>query len=108
MAVATRMADEEEVGAVGAMMSLLMGMRAMEIVSRVARDVDDDGRLLWIPDSKTEAGKRTLEVPAVLRPHLLEMAKGEGGGSAALRAALAGLGAKVGGQDSAERPRCRR
>jgi integrase len=39
--------------------------------------VDDDGRLLWIPDSKTEAGKRTLEVPSVLRPHLRALAKGK-------------------------------
>jgi integrase len=26
--------------------------------------------VLWIPDSKTEAGKRTVKVPAVLQPHL--------------------------------------
>ena len=32
---------------------MVMGMRANEIVSRVVRDLDDDGRLLWIPDSKT-------------------------------------------------------
>jgi hypothetical protein len=32
-------------------------MRATEIVSRVVRDLDDEGRLLWIPDSKTEAGQ---------------------------------------------------
>ena len=53
-----------------AMMSLLMGMRASEIVSRIVRDLDDEGRLLWIPETKTEAGKRTLPVPEVLQPYL--------------------------------------
>ena len=51
-------------------MSLVMGMRASEIVSRVVRDLDDDGTLLWIPDSKTEAGRRTLQVPELLQPYL--------------------------------------
>jgi integrase len=63
-----------EPGAVAALCALLLGMRASEIISRVARDLDDEGRLLWIPDAKTEAGKRTLEVPAVLRPHLVRLA----------------------------------
>jgi hypothetical protein len=35
----------------------------------VVRDLDDEGRLLWIPETKTEAGKRTLPVPEVLNPH---------------------------------------
>ena len=43
-----------------AMMSLLMGMRASEIVSQIVHDLDDEGRLLWIPETKTEAGKRTM------------------------------------------------
>ncbi len=43
-------------GAVAAMMALIMGMRASEIVRCVGRDVDDRGRLLWIPVSKTENG----------------------------------------------------
>jgi integrase len=51
--------------------------RASEIVSRVARDLDDDGRLLWIPDSKTEAGKRTLRVPDLLREYLRRLAEGQ-------------------------------
>jgi hypothetical protein len=34
-------------------MTLLMGMRASEVVNRVTRDVDDGGRLLWIPEAKT-------------------------------------------------------
>jgi integrase len=65
----------KEPGAVAALCALLLGMRASEIISRVARDLDDEGRLLWIPDAKTEAGKRTLEVPAVLQPHLVRLAE---------------------------------
>lgn len=70
MATATELAAAGEAGAVAAMLALLLGMRASEIVSRVMRDLDDDGRLLWLPDSKTEAGKRTLRVPEVLRESL--------------------------------------
>ena len=47
----TELADVGDEGAVAAMMALVMGMRASEIVSRVVRDLDDDGRLLWIFDS---------------------------------------------------------
>ena len=61
-----------------AMMSLLMGMRASEIVSRIVRDLDDEGRLLWIPETKTEAGRRTLPVPEVLQPYLRKIAEGKG------------------------------
>jgi integrase len=60
------------------MLSLIMGLRCCEIVSRVARDVDDDARLLWIPASKTPAGRRTLEVPATLQPHVRRLAAGKG------------------------------
>ena len=58
------------------MMTLLLTLRATEIVTRIVRDVDDEGRLLWVPDSKTEAGRRTMEVPEVLRPHLWRLAEG--------------------------------
>jgi len=67
-------ANQGEDGAVAAMVTLLMGLRASEIVTRVVRDVDDDGKLLWIPDSKTDAGRRTLQVPAVLQPLLQRLA----------------------------------
>ena len=77
-AKALEFADQGEAGAVAAMMSLVMGMRASEIVSRVVRDLDDDGRLLWIPETKTEAGRRTLPVPEFLQPYLRQIAKGKG------------------------------
>jgi integrase len=56
------------------MTALLLGMRAGEIVSRVVRDLDDEGRLLWIPHSKTAAGRRNLHVPELLRPYLARLA----------------------------------
>jgi integrase len=59
------------------MVALLMDLRASEIVRRYARDVDDDGRLLWIPSSKTKAGRRTVEIPEVIRPYLLKLAEGK-------------------------------
>jgi integrase len=81
-AKALDLADAGEGGAVAALMSLLMGMRCSEIISRVARDVDDDGRLLWIPEGKTKAGRRTLEVPELLRPYLVALATGKQPGEA--------------------------
>jgi integrase len=62
--------------AVGVLTALLLGVRASEITDRVVRDLDDDGRLLWIEQGKTKRSRRTLEVPALLRPYLIAMAKG--------------------------------
>lgn len=73
--VAIDEADRGQSGAVAAMMTLILGMRAGEVVNRVVRDVDDDGKLLWIPCSKTPAGRRTLEVPLLLQPYLIALAK---------------------------------
>jgi len=64
--------------AVGVLTLLLMGMRASEVTDRVVRDLDDEGRLLWIEVGKTKRSRRTLEVPAVLRPYLLALAKDRG------------------------------
>ena len=77
---AIELADEDDQGAIAALVALLLGLRASEIVSRKVADLDDDeaaGDLLWIPCSKTAAGRRTLEVPAVLRPFLLACAEGK-------------------------------
>src|SRR5262249_43016821 len=63
-AKAVELAGQGEVGAVAAMMSLMMAMGASEIVQREVRDVDDDASLLWITDEgddqevKTENRKR--------------------------------------------------
>lgn len=76
MRAAKELADAGKPGAIAAMMALLMGMRCSEIVRCVARDVDDGGRLLWIPVSKTRSGKRVLEIPPGLRRRLVSLAKG--------------------------------
>ena len=36
-------------------------MRVSEITDRIVRNLDDDGRLLWITDAKTQAGIRRLQ-----------------------------------------------
>lgn len=62
---------------VAAMMTLLMGMRAGEICALRVRDVDDS--VLWISDSKTEAGRRRLVIPERLRAHLRRVTAGKDG-----------------------------
>jgi integrase len=77
---ALELAENDDEGAIAALVALLLGMRASEIVSRKVADLDDDeapGDLLWIPCSKTPAGRRTLEVPAVLQPFLVACAEGK-------------------------------
>ena len=64
---------------------LLLGNRASEVVERDVRDLDDGGTLLWIPDSKTETGKRTLEIPELLQPLLRELARDRIGASPLFR-----------------------
>ena len=69
-------------GAVAAMMAALMGLRASEIAQRIVRDVDDDCRIVWVTDEaegqevKTEAAKRAVDVPDLLRPYLQAHVKG--------------------------------
>ena len=64
-------------GAVAVLVALLMGTRASEIVSRQVRDLDDQGRVIWIDRGKSVAAKRRPEVPDVLRPHLARLARGK-------------------------------
>ena len=56
-----------DLAALAAALCLLLGCRASEVTDRLARDVDDGARVLWIPDAKTDAGRRRLEVPDVVR-----------------------------------------
>jgi integrase len=70
LAVASQLAEDGDAGAIAAMTTLLLGLRSSEVIQREVRDLDDGGRQLWIPDSKTLAGRRRLEVPEVLQPHL--------------------------------------
>lgn len=66
----------DKYGPIAAMMSLYMGLRAGEIVARRVRDLDEDGTVLWIEESKSEAGKRRVEVPEPVRSLLLGLAEG--------------------------------
>ena len=65
-------------GPTAALLALLGGMRASEVVQLHVRDVDDGAALVWIRDAKTEAGKRQVEVPVLLRPHLARCIVGRG------------------------------
>lgn len=70
-------AEAGDRAALGALMILLLGMRPTEVLTRTARDIDDGGRVLWIPESKTELGRRTLMVGPPL-VELLRAAAREG------------------------------
>lgn len=74
---AEEQAKQGHVGAVAAMVSLLMALRSGEILARQVRDLDCQGAVLWIPQSKTEAGKRRVRVPDPLQPYLLRLALGK-------------------------------
>jgi integrase len=75
-------AAQDDDGAVAVLLGMLMGLRAGEIVSRTARDVDDEGRILWVDDNdaiafttKTKASKRPVPVWEEVQPHLLARVK---------------------------------
>jgi len=56
-----------------AVTAIVLGLRPGELVALRPRDLDADGTLLHVPGTKTVAAKRTVEVAASLRPHLLAL-----------------------------------
>jgi integrase len=52
------------------------GLRSDEVMGLQVRDLDADGTLLWIEKSKTEAGRRGVELAEIFRPYLQALAKG--------------------------------
>lgn len=68
--------EDHDRGAIAAALPLLMNLRASEVAQLTARDVDDQGKLLWIAegDGKSEAARRRALVPAVLVPALRDLA----------------------------------
>jgi integrase len=66
-----------DVGATAALMQVFLGLRPTEAVVRVVRDLDDEGRVLWVPFGKTQNAKRRLQVPDPLREILLQHAAGK-------------------------------
>ena len=77
--ISKRRGSQQEVGVLGAATALLLGLRNKELVGCLVRDLDDGGCVLWITESKTEAGIRRVEVPEVLRAPLLKLAENRGG-----------------------------
>lgn len=45
--------------ALAVLVALVLGLRASEVANLTVRDIDEGGRLLWVADSKTPAGRRT-------------------------------------------------
>jgi integrase len=66
-----------DVNALQPLLAVLLGLRASEISQLQGRDVDDGGRLLWVAQTerKTEASRRMVEVPDMLRPTLAALAE---------------------------------
>jgi integrase len=77
VAIALNRARTLEVGATAALMQIFLGLRPTEAVVRIVRDLDDQGRVLWIPYGKTSNARRRLQVPEVLRELLLQHAHGK-------------------------------
>lgn len=71
--------EEKSKASIAVAVALLLGLRASEVTNLQARDIDDGGRLVWVQRGKTAAARRTLEVPTVLRPILVELAAGRPG-----------------------------
>jgi integrase len=68
-------------GALGALCALLLALRAGEVAALHVRDVDDEGKMLWVAeeDGKTDAARRPLRVPDMLAERLWGLAKERGG-----------------------------
>ena len=78
--IAVQRAQAGDVAAVGALLMLHMGLRQGEVGSRIARDVDHDGRVLIIPFGKTATSRRRLKVPQWLQPYVSRLADGKAAG----------------------------
>ena len=59
--------------AAAALCALILALRAREILERRGRDLDDDGRLLWVWAGKTASARRRVNVPEPLRSLLLQL-----------------------------------
>lgn len=56
---------------------IYLGLRQGEVAVRIARDVDDEGRVLWIPSGKTINARRRLKVPEHLQPLVVALARSQ-------------------------------
>lgn len=78
--VTVALAEENELAGTAVLAALILGVRASELLDRTPRDIDDAGRLFWVPSSKTASGRRVLTVPDVfgLRERLCALKIGKG------------------------------
>ncbi len=76
-ATAMQRASSGDVPALGVLLMLYLGLRQGEVAARVARDIDDDGRVLWVPSGKTKNAKRRLKIPEQIRPLVLARIAGQ-------------------------------
>ncbi len=69
--------DTKDRGAAASLLALMFSMRASEVSQLLARDVDNNGRILRIAETeaKTEASKRMAAVPTRYRPMLRDLAE---------------------------------
>lgn len=74
-AVAMERAKAGDAAALGVLLMIYLGLRQGEVAVRVARDVDDEGRVLWIPSGKTINARRRLKVPEHLQPLVVALAR---------------------------------
>ncbi len=77
VSVAIERARTLDAGSTAILMQIFLGLRPTEALVRVVRDLDDEGRVLWVPFGKTSNAKRRLQVPDALREVLLLHAKGK-------------------------------
>lgn len=70
---AEALANAGDSAALGALLMLHLGLRQGEVGARVARDVDANGTILWVPAGKTKNAARRLKVPENLRAPLLAL-----------------------------------
>lgn len=71
------LAQAGDVAALAAVLPLLLGLRASEVVMREVRDLDDRGRVLRVPMGKTANARRAVLLPAVVRERLAKLAEGK-------------------------------
>lgn len=78
--MALELAEGGDEGAIAALMTILLGMRCSEIVTRKVFDVDEEdepGDLIHIPDEDAKSDGGTLEVPEDLRAFLVRLTIGK-------------------------------
>ena len=74
-ALALKRAQGGDTAALGTLLMIYLGLRQGEVAARVARDIDDDGRVLWVPFGKTKNARRRLKIPEQIRPLVQRLAQ---------------------------------